>query len=140
VSIIGRVESLWRYPVKSMRGEALETARIGSGGVFGDRIFAFQSSDRPATFPYLTARSLKAMLRYRPHFRPEDLTVDVETPDGDLLAIDDPALIRRLGDGLRESPSITLLRSVDAMTDCRPDLADLAADRASDRRRTENAA
>ena len=29
MSIVGQVESLWRYPVKSMRGEELEEAFVG---------------------------------------------------------------------------------------------------------------
>ena len=32
------VEQLWRYPVKSMRGEALVRAQITPGGIVGDRI------------------------------------------------------------------------------------------------------
>ncbi len=34
-----KVVGLWRYPVKSMRGEALSTAAIGPTGVAGDRSF-----------------------------------------------------------------------------------------------------
>ena len=30
---IGKVESLWRYPVKSMRGEQLPEAFVGFAGV-----------------------------------------------------------------------------------------------------------
>lgn len=33
-----RVAGLWRYPVKSMAGEAISTAEIGPDGIFGDRI------------------------------------------------------------------------------------------------------
>ena len=33
-----RVDRLWRYPVKSLAGEALETARLTDGGISGDRI------------------------------------------------------------------------------------------------------
>ena len=34
MSIVGMVDSLWRYPVKSMRGEELEEAFVGfSGGL-----------------------------------------------------------------------------------------------------------
>jgi len=33
MSVIGKVESLWRYPVKSMRGEELHEAFIGFAGV-----------------------------------------------------------------------------------------------------------
>ena len=33
-----RVEGLWRYPVKSLAGEALETAELTAAGIPGDRI------------------------------------------------------------------------------------------------------
>jgi uncharacterized protein YcbX len=33
-----RVAELWRYPVKSMRGERLESARLTADGVAGDRV------------------------------------------------------------------------------------------------------
>ena len=36
---IGTVAEIWRYPVQSMRGEALAAADIGEGGVVGDRLF-----------------------------------------------------------------------------------------------------
>lgn len=33
-----RVDGLWRYPVKTLAGEALSTARLGAEGIPGDRI------------------------------------------------------------------------------------------------------
>jgi uncharacterized protein YcbX len=33
-----RVGELWRYPVKSMRGELLEAAEVQAGGIAGDRV------------------------------------------------------------------------------------------------------
>ena len=144
---IGTVESLWRYPVKSMRGEEMEELFAGFAGVYGDRLFAFHSATARPGFPYLTARDQRQMLRYRPRFRdpaksvappnlaaaesissgatpvyadPADLQVEVETPFGDALAIDDPALRTLLCDGMPEAPELTLLRSDRALTDCRP--------------------
>jgi uncharacterized protein YcbX len=35
-----RVVELWRYPVKSLQGERLTTAAIGTDGVVGDRRWA----------------------------------------------------------------------------------------------------
>lgn len=141
MSIVGRVESLWRYPVKSMGGEELEAAFAGFAGIYGDRLFAFQSAAFSPGFPWLTARKQREMLRYRPRYRHldkaalplnlaeadkagatpiyadmADLIVDVETPAGEVLAIDDPRL-RQL---LDETEILTLVRSHRAMTDCRP--------------------
>ena len=147
MSMAGTVDSLWRYPVKSMRGEELEESFVGFPGVYGDRYFAFKSSASPKGFPYLTGREQEQLLRYRPRFRhpdraaeppnlveaeliepginpvnadPEDLGVDVETPSGETLALDDPELIRMLGEGISDDNNLTLVRSDRAMTDCRP--------------------
>jgi len=147
MSAIGTVESLWRYPVKSMRGEELDEVFAGFSGVYGDRLFAFSSSASPKGFPFLTGREQRQMLRYRPRFRqpekaarpinqaeaeklppgvtplyaaPDDLMLDVETPTGDALAIDDSALIEALRQGIDAKHQLTLLRSERALTDCRP--------------------
>ena len=67
MGIIGKVESLWRYPVKSMRGEELSEAFVGFAGVYGDRLFAFRSAGRPSGFPYLTGREeMKMVLQTSP--------------------------------------------------------------------------
>lgn len=39
-SEVGRVRSLWRYPVKSMLGERLEEVEVTTRGLFGDRDYA----------------------------------------------------------------------------------------------------
>src|SRR5260370_4530302 len=72
MSVAGKVDSLWRYPVKSMRGDELEEAFVGFSGVYGDRLFAFRSTAAPKGFPYLTWREQEQMLLYRPRFRNAD--------------------------------------------------------------------
>ncbi len=146
MGVVGRVESLWRYPVKSMRGEELREAFIGFAGVYGDRLYAFGNSAASKGFPYLTGRERGEMLLCQPRFRhPEyaksppnlaeaenrgpgltpvypstaDMIVDVQTPTGDVLAVDDPALVALLRDG-DGGGTISLMRSDRAMTDCRP--------------------
>jgi uncharacterized protein YcbX len=145
MSIVGKIDSLWRYPVKSMRGEELDEVFASFSGIYGDRLFAFESSASPKGFPYLTAREQNRLLQYRPHFchpdkaarpinlteaesmganpvwaDPSELMVDVETPDGRTVAIDDPALIDLLRADIDQKHRLTLLRSERAMTDCRP--------------------
>ena len=56
MSIIGNVDSLWRYPVKSMRGEELDETFASYSGVYGDRVFAFRSSANHEDFRFLPAR------------------------------------------------------------------------------------
>src|SRR6187549_3097911 len=72
MSVIGTVESLWRYPVKSMRGEELNELFAGYAGVYGDRLFGFASSASPKGFPFFTGREQRQMVRYRPRFRNPD--------------------------------------------------------------------
>ncbi|HBD12346.1 MAG TPA: MOSC domain-containing protein [Porticoccaceae bacterium] len=144
---IGTVASLWRYPVKSMRGEQVDTAFVGYSGVYGDRLFAFQYPGSMAFFPYFTGREYQPLLLYTPRFRypeharqpvswaeaestsvgitplysaPAQLAVDVTTPDGTSFAIDDEALIQHLAGTERDAGQFTLSRSDRAMTDCRP--------------------
>lgn len=144
---IGTVESLWRYPVKSMRGEQMTELFMGFSGIYGDRCYAFKNSAARKGVPYLTASAQQQMLRFSPQFRyaerakkpphlieamsiapgitpanadPEDLMLDVVTPSGATLAVDDPALTAMLVEGLRGENYLTLLRSDRSLTDCRP--------------------
>lgn len=38
--LVGTIATLWRYPVKSMRGEELNSAEITTRGLRGDRAYA----------------------------------------------------------------------------------------------------
>src|SRR5437588_11219160 len=66
MSVVGKVESLWRYPVKSMHGEEMEELFAGYGGVYGDGLFAFRSSAAPPGFPSLAAANQGPCFRLRP--------------------------------------------------------------------------
>jgi len=41
--LIGTVQQIWRYPVKSMAGERLERSAIDPGGLPGDRSWAVKT-------------------------------------------------------------------------------------------------
>src|SRR6058998_1575059 len=137
MSTIGTVESLWRYPVKSMCGEELGELFASYAGVYGDRLFAFESSVGRKGFPFFTGREQRQMIRYRPRFRdpkkaaqpinwseaeklgpgvnpisasPADLMIDVETPDGRTFAVDSNQLREHLR-AHTQGHELTLLRS-----------------------------
>ena len=42
--VIGRVQQLWRYPVKSLLGESCEELSINKRGIIGDRWFAIKDN------------------------------------------------------------------------------------------------
>src|SRR6267142_342966 len=144
---IGTVESLWRYPVKSMRGAEVSEVFMGFSGIYGDRCYAFKSSAARKGFPYLNANVQQRMLLYRPQFRhperaskppnlteaasiapgvtpangnAEDMVLDIVTPSGEIVPVDSPALIELLGEGISEKHQLELVRSDRALTDCRP--------------------
>jgi uncharacterized protein YcbX len=63
---VGRVEAIFRYPVKSMGGQALDAAALGWHGVDGDRRLAVRRVDERGDFPWLTASRLPDLVRFMP--------------------------------------------------------------------------
>src|SRR5262249_39160494 len=54
--VVGAVAGIWRFPVKSMKGEQLEHAEITKQGLVGDRAFAVVDAE---TGKVVSAKSLK---------------------------------------------------------------------------------
>jgi len=63
---IGQIEALFRYPVKSMAGERIESANLGWNGLEGDRRLAFRRVEDRSGFPWLTATKLPDLLLFTP--------------------------------------------------------------------------
>lgn len=123
---IGHVEAIYRYPVKSMRGERLEVARLGWHGIDGDRRLAFRRINDRSGFPWLTASKLPDLLLFVPHRGEDgaqgDLPTHVRTPDGvempifgDELATEvgrrhgAPVQMMRLNHGIFDEGSISVI-------------------------------
>ncbi len=121
MNFVGRIESVWRYPVKSMRGEELQEAFIGFGGLRGDRVFAIGNPRARPDFPYFTAREQGHVLLCRPAHRDGSVTdLEVETPSGEKFEITDPRLLESLTADLPGRFELGLLQSERALTDCNP--------------------
>jgi MOSC domain-containing protein len=88
---VGRISAIFRYPVKSMAGEALDVATLGWHGIDSDRRFAFRRVTDTSGFPWLTASKLPQMIVYKPFARDRDASESVPThvrnPDGREYAI-----------------------------------------------------
>jgi uncharacterized protein YcbX len=101
VTDIGSIEAIFRYPVKSMAGERLETAELGWHGLEGDRRFAVRRTEDKSGFPWLSATKLPDLLRYSARYRDGaadgELPTHVRTPDGDDLPVFDERLAAEIG-------------------------------------------
>lgn len=88
---VGVVQAIYRYPVKSMRGEALTESPVEWPGLPDDRRYAFVRGDNLSTFPYLTGREVPELLRYKPFFSQtgpsKKPALMVRTPEGTEFAV-----------------------------------------------------
>lgn len=98
---IGQIEAIFRYPVKSMRGEPLDAAALGWHGLDGDRRLAFRRLDERGGFPWLSASKLPDLVHFTPQ-RPEGgngeaLPTHVRTPEGEVMPVFGDALAAEVG-------------------------------------------
>jgi len=141
---IGHIEAIYRYPVKSMRGERLEAAILGWHGLDGDRRLAFRRIDDRSGFPWLTASKLPDLLLFAPHRADdgtkEDLPTHVRTPEGAGLPVfgedlaseigrrhGTPVQMMRLNHGIFDEASVSVITldtvgEIGRLAGCSPDL------------------
>lgn len=115
----GRITSIYRYPVKSMGGERMPTARLGELGLHADRTWAVRDVERKMT---TSAKRLPGLLmctaRYTappdrdagPDHAPE---VIIGLPDGREVTSSDPAVHRVLSEFLDTDVVLTPLPPLD---------------------------
>lgn len=140
---IGTLESVWRYPVKSMRGEEVDDVFVAFTGVMGDRIYAISSSHATPEFPWHTNREQEEFVLYNARFKNHQSTLkptameaalkellnppyplanafalEIQTPDGETLDIEDPAFLESLRD--KSEGELTLHFTQKNAVDCRP--------------------
>lgn len=88
---LGQITALFRYPIKSMRGESLDAMDLGWHGLDGDRRLGLRRVDDRAGFPWLTASKLPELLLFAPERRGStgegNLPTHVRTPDGETLEV-----------------------------------------------------
>ena len=112
---IAHVAELWRYPVKSMRGEQVDQLDLLPDGIAHDRRYAFESSAAPRGKPLLSGAERARMLLSTATVR--NNSTYVRTPAGDEFAMDDPALLTTLE---LIPGTLHLVRSTSPLTDVRP--------------------
>jgi uncharacterized protein YcbX len=115
---IGRVQQLWRFPVKSMAGEVVSQVDLTADGVHGDRAYALMDSQSGRVVSAKDVRHFPELLRCRaayvsdPEVGAELPPVRITLPDGSEVRSDNSDASRRLSDALgrqvhlvREAPA-----------------------------------
>lgn len=97
---IARVTRLFRYPVKSMGGEACAALRFDARGVVGDRWFALKTDDGGLGSGKDTTRfrRVDGLLEFEATGSGEE--TQVRFPGGECLSVRDPRLGERLSEDL----------------------------------------
>ena len=88
----GSVSQLWRYPVKSFRGERVEEVLLDARGVVGDRVFAVRDTNGKLGSGKTTRRFrlLRDLFGFSAETDREGVVV--RAPQGACLRVGDPAL------------------------------------------------
>jgi len=83
----GTVAEIWRYPVKSMAGERLESCLVAETGLEGDRRWALVDGQANRAGKPLTIRETELLLTYRAQLAGRG--VQVVTPGGETRRLDE---------------------------------------------------
>lgn len=96
--------SIWRYPVKSMRGERIEQAEVSPAGVSGDRTWAVVSRQTGLIGSAKHPRQWARLLQCRSSLHADGHHVSIELPDGVGVSSEDPAVANAALSDLVGSP------------------------------------
>jgi uncharacterized protein len=119
----GTLASLWRWPVKSMAGERVNSLRVDGRGAGGDRTHAVLHEHKGTRKP-LTAREAPRLLAWKAGY-PFDMDAGLDpadpplamvtAPDGHRYRWGDPRLVTALGEDLGRT--VWLRRDVHGIQD-----------------------
>lgn len=109
----GSITHIARYPVKSMRGESLDSVDVDFVGLPFDRAFAFVQEGLYTSFPWFTARDCPQMLLCQPvlsggaspEHRHKPPSVNVVTPEGE-FDLTSPEMRAKLQEWSGKAPAL----------------------------------
>lgn len=97
--MLGTVAEIWRYPVKSMAGERLESCPVTSNGLDADRRWAFVDGSPNRAGKLLTNTQDARLMTYRARLAGD--TVEVSTPAGQSRRLDGQLVAELAGEVAR---------------------------------------
>ncbi|HXC79153.1 MAG TPA: MOSC domain-containing protein [Candidatus Acidoferrum sp.] len=84
--MVGSVAEIWRYPIKSMAGERLDSVALAETGLEADRRWALIDGTANRSGKLFTATEDKQLMTYRARMHGDD--VEVVTPGGEVRRLD----------------------------------------------------
>ncbi|MFT4581526.1 MAG: hypothetical protein ACI915_000547 [Gammaproteobacteria bacterium] len=108
MTIVGRIAEIWRYPVKSMQGEALAECELSALGIHGDRGWALRDEQ---TGEIRGAKKLPGLMKMSATYRAEPQAgvipqATIKLSSGVVLHTDDNDINEKLSDVLQKSVSL----------------------------------
>jgi uncharacterized protein YcbX len=110
--MIGQLQEIGRFPIKSMLGEALERATVAESGIDGDRAHALVDAETGKVASAKDPRLWADLLAFRARYVDPDearagAPVEVTLPDGTRVRTDDPDAAARIGAAVGRPVSIS---------------------------------
>ena len=106
--IIGTIKEIWRYPVKSMAGQRLQTCTVGPIGIPGDRGWALRDEKtKEITNGKHIPQLMMCAARYVAEPSNGDIpNVHITFPDGTEIHSNDPAINSRLSEFFQKNVTL----------------------------------
>jgi uncharacterized protein YcbX len=104
---VGRVSALWRYPVKSMLGEAVSALDVEPRGAVADRLFAVRDANGKFGSGKTTRRFQRIDGLFGFHARRDGESVMIRLPDGSEISGSDPAVHAALSAALGQRVTLS---------------------------------
>lgn len=105
------VAQLWRYPVKSMIGDVVDTAELVADGMVGDRTWAVRDEERGGI---RGAKKIGELMRFAARDT-GDGGVEITAPDGTLIRTWEPDANERLSEALGHRVTLWPLQPADQL-------------------------
>ncbi len=114
---VGRVHELWRHPVKSMMGERIQSAELGTNGIPGDRAWAVRDEERGGI---RGAKKIPDLMRCAARYLEEPAfgrvpPPEITLPDGARLRASDTGAAERVSGAVGQKVTLWPLLPAEAL-------------------------
>jgi len=128
---VGSISGIWRFPVKSMKGERIEAADLTARGLLGDRSYALVDKESGKVVSAKSVRHFPNLFDYQARYVEPPQTgqglpaVRISLPDGSTVDSDAGNVDRVLSDSLGRNVALTHAAPDDFTIDMfHPDIED----------------